>query len=163
MGWSGSGKTTFIESCIAILASRGYRVYAVKSTHLDIELDTPGTDSYRFQHAGARGVCLLTGNGATVFLKETEEDLDYDRMHTLFPGADFILAEGYHGTSDYRFEAVRGKHSMKDLKRPVAELNGVITDSEDLFSECTGAGIPVFTLNAPEVFVNFLTAGPENR
>ena len=35
-GWSGSGKTTFITACITRLHKAGYRVYALKSTHMKL-------------------------------------------------------------------------------------------------------------------------------
>jgi len=157
IGWSGSGKTTFMESCIRLLSGKGYRVYALKSTHMDIQLDTPGTDSYRLKAAGAAGVCLLTRNGSTVFLQETEDRLDRDRIHLLFPDADFILAEGFHGASDLRYEIIRESNIRDKLKWPVEELDGVITDTDTLPPPILlRAGIPGFDLNYPEEFINYL-------
>ncbi len=156
IGWSGSGKTAFIEACIRLLRGMGYRVYALKSTHMEIQLDTPGTDSYRLEAAGAAGVCLLSRNGSTVFLQETEERLDRDRIHQLFPDADFILAEGYHGASDLRYEIIRESNFRDKLKWPVEELDGVISDTDPLLHMPHRTGIPGFDLNQPKVFVNYL-------
>lgn len=156
-GWSGSGKTTFIEGCIPLLTSRGYRVYALKSTHMAIDLDTRGSDSSRFRCVGASGVCLLSGGGTTVFLNDTEEDLDRSRITALFPQADFILAEGYHGESDLRFEVFRKKTPEDRLKGPVQELDGIITNTGPPEEEPVLCRLPCFPLDTPEKFIQYLT------
>ena len=58
IGPSGVGKTTLMEKVLARLVSRGRTVSAVKSTHHDTDLDSPGKDSWRFRTAGASEVVL---------------------------------------------------------------------------------------------------------
>ena len=155
-GWSGSGKTTYIETCISLLKDLGYRVYAVKSTHLEVPLDTPGTDSHRFKQAGASGVCFLTGNGSAVFLEETENQVDHDRLTGFFPEADVILAEGYHGKTDLLYEIAREGASTEGLKNRKKDLDGIITDSVAIKKSCEKQGLPVFSLNDPGHFIDSL-------
>ncbi|VEB43226.1 Molybdopterin-guanine dinucleotide biosynthesis protein B [Chromobacterium violaceum] len=51
-GYSGSGKTTLLEALLPLLGRRGLRVSVIKHSHHDVELDTPGKDSFRHRRAG---------------------------------------------------------------------------------------------------------------
>ncbi|MEO8016876.1 MAG: molybdopterin-guanine dinucleotide biosynthesis protein B [Pseudomonadota bacterium] len=64
VGHQGSGKTTLIERLIPALKTRGLTVSTVKHTHHhQIELDTPGKDSYRHRLAGASEVIVASDFG----------------------------------------------------------------------------------------------------
>jgi molybdopterin-guanine dinucleotide biosynthesis protein MobB len=64
VGRSGSGKTTLIERLIRAARERGLTVSTIKHTHHhDIELDTPGKDSYRHRVAGASEVIVASESG----------------------------------------------------------------------------------------------------
>ncbi|MFC4544730.1 molybdopterin-guanine dinucleotide biosynthesis protein B [Halosolutus amylolyticus] len=58
-GPSDSGKTTLVEELVPRLAADD-RVATVKSIHHDVEIDTPGTDTYRHRTAGAETVVGIT-------------------------------------------------------------------------------------------------------
>ncbi|MEY7849576.1 molybdopterin-guanine dinucleotide biosynthesis protein B [Natrarchaeobius sp. A-rgal3] len=60
VGSSDSGKTTLVESLVPRLTERDDRVATVKSIHHDVEIDTPGTDTYRHRAAGAETVVGIT-------------------------------------------------------------------------------------------------------
>ncbi|MBN2051315.1 MAG: molybdopterin-guanine dinucleotide biosynthesis protein B [Spirochaetales bacterium] len=154
LGWSGSGKTTFIEDCIKGLTKRGLKVGALKSTHREVGLDFPGTDSYRFRSAGAVEVCLLAANGSALFCSSGEMDRgDFPR---LFKGADIILAEGYHGSSDLRFEVFRRGFPSQDMKIPKEQLDGVITEDDETLHLFKELGKPAFSPARPEEFFVYL-------
>ncbi|MFA6318818.1 MAG: molybdopterin-guanine dinucleotide biosynthesis protein B [Elusimicrobiota bacterium] len=61
VGWSGSGKTTFIEQLLPFFASRGLRVSVVKHCHHPVGPEGPGKDSQRHRDAGAAQVLLASG------------------------------------------------------------------------------------------------------
>jgi molybdopterin-guanine dinucleotide biosynthesis protein B len=101
VGPSDSGKTTLMESLVEALGDYG-RVATVKSIHHDIEIDTPGKDTYRHREAGADTVVGLTPTcsfqitpggkeaaGELALLKETVDSLRAE-------GYDFVLIEGFH-------------------------------------------------------------------
>ena len=102
VGSSDSGKTTLMESLVSALGSYG-RVATIKSIHHDIEIDTPGKDTYRHRKAVADTVVGLTptlsfqitpgGKQAApselALLESTVDSLVAD-------GYDFILVEGFH-------------------------------------------------------------------
>lgn len=57
--WSGTGKTTLLKQVIAILKQRGIRTGLIKHTHHNMDIDTPGKDSYELRKAGADQVMGL--------------------------------------------------------------------------------------------------------
>jgi len=102
VGPSDAGKTTLLESLVAELADAG-RVGTIKSIHHDIEIDTPGKDTYRHRTAGADTVVGLTpslrfeitsagktaADSEVALLESTVDDLRA-------AGYDFVLIEGFH-------------------------------------------------------------------
>ncbi len=63
-GWSGSGKTSLIESVVPHLCKKGLKVAVLKHTDHEIQVDHPGKDSDR-----------LFRSGADVFLHGSQEGL----------------------------------------------------------------------------------------
>ncbi|MFD1643132.1 molybdopterin-guanine dinucleotide biosynthesis protein B [Halohasta litorea] len=101
VGPSDSGKTTLAESLVDALGDYG-RVATIKSIHHDIEIDTPGKDTYRHREAGADTVVGLTpslsfqitpgGKEATGEQALLESTVDSLRAE----GYEFVLIEGFH-------------------------------------------------------------------
>ena len=60
---SGTGKTTFIEKLIPLLAQRGVRTVIIKSDSHGFDLDTEGKDTARFTAAGAEAVAVSSPTG----------------------------------------------------------------------------------------------------
>ena len=93
-GWSGSGKTSLIESVVPHLCKKGLKVAVLKHTHHEIQVDHPGKDSDR-----------LFRSGADVFLKGSKEGLVRSRevahfslaatLRSLPPTYDLVLVEGH--------------------------------------------------------------------
>ncbi len=46
VAWSGTGKTTLLQQVIPLLKARGIRSGLIKHTHHQMDIDTPGKDSY---------------------------------------------------------------------------------------------------------------------
>ncbi len=91
-GYKNSGKTTLIERLIPELTGRGYKVAVIKHDGHDFESDVPGTDSYRFQKAGAFGTAVYSSRRLMV-TKECREP-DEKMAAEAFGEADIILIEG---------------------------------------------------------------------
>ena len=54
VGFSDSGKTTYLEKLIPALKKRGIRLAVVKHhVHSEFDIDIPGKDSWRLAQAGA--------------------------------------------------------------------------------------------------------------
>lgn len=96
--WSGTGKTTLLKQLIPELKNRGVRCGLIKHTHHQMEIDTPGKDSYELRKAGADQV-LVASQLRWALMTETpqqsELDLHYlaSRMDTSM--LDLILVEGF--------------------------------------------------------------------
>jgi len=121
VGPSDSGKTTLVESLVDELGDYG-RVATVKSIHHDIEIDTPGKDTYRHREAGADTVVGLTpslsfqitpggkaaADSEAALLESTVERLTAE-------GYEFVLVEGFHDSAYPKIEV--GKRA--DTEPPV--------------------------------------------
>lgn len=95
-GWSGCGKTTLIVALIPRLRARGLTVSTLKHAHHDVDLDTPGKDTYRHREAGAREVMLATGNRWALLheLRAEPEPALPELLARLQP-VDLVLVEGW--------------------------------------------------------------------
>ena len=100
-GWSGCGKTTLIVALIPRLRARGLSVSTLKHAHHDLDLDTPGKDTWRHREAGAREVLLATGRRWALLheLREEPEPPLAALLARLQP-VDLVLVEGWK-TGDY--------------------------------------------------------------
>lgn len=91
VGWSGSGKTTFLEKLIPRLTAAGLRVAVMKHDGHGFEMDRPGKDTYRLSAAGAVCTAILGPNGFAVLGREP---IDFDELRAKLSPADLILCEG---------------------------------------------------------------------
>ena len=92
MGWSGSGKTTFLEKLIPVLTARGLRVSVVKHDGHGFEVDRPGKDTWRFTQAGAAAAAISGPNGWAVM---SREDITLGDLLRRLPPSDIVLVEGH--------------------------------------------------------------------
>ena len=92
-GLKNSGKTTVCTALIAELGARGYRVAALKSSHVAaLVLDHRGGDSYALAESGA---CFVLVQGAKQSLTFERVSRSFAQMLDRVPeGIDFIVSEG---------------------------------------------------------------------
>ncbi|ELY5880126.1 molybdopterin-guanine dinucleotide biosynthesis protein B [Cronobacter sakazakii] len=96
--WSGTGKTTLLKALIPLLRERGIRTGLIKHTHHNMDVDTPGKDSYELRKAGAAQT-LVASAKRWALMTETPEALEPD-LHYLASRMDssqldLILVEGF--------------------------------------------------------------------
>ncbi len=115
VGYKKVGKTTLIEKLIPELASRGYRVGTVKHHHSDspIEMDVPGTDSWRHRKAGAARVALITPTDIAIF-GDANGSASLNQILENFAGTDIVLVEGFHGEAKPKIE-IRSAQNQEAL------------------------------------------------
>jgi len=95
VGHQGSGKTTLIERLIPALRARSLSVSTIKHTHHhQIELDTPGKDSYRHRAAGASEVIVASDFGWARIAASAEPASLPILLGQLRP-VDLVLVEGF--------------------------------------------------------------------
>lgn len=62
--YSGTGKTTLLTHVIPLLKKKGLRIGVIKHTHHNMDIDTPGKDSYELRKAGpSRRLLPVTNAG----------------------------------------------------------------------------------------------------
>lgn len=95
---SGTGKTTLLKKVIPLLRDAGIRPGLIKHTHHDMDVDTPGKDSYELRKAGALQTLVVSAR-RWVLMTETPDSHDVDLFSLakrLDPAmVDLILAEGF--------------------------------------------------------------------
>lgn len=127
VGQGKSGKTTLIEKIIPEFKSRGYRVATVKHTHQELELDTPGKDSWRYAQAGSDAVFISTPKNLAL-IESLEQNASIKDIVRLM-GADFdlLIVEGFHDAHVPKIEVHR-KETGKELRCKPEELRAIVTD-----------------------------------
>lgn len=90
-GWSGSGKTTFLEKLIPCLKERGLRLACLKHDAHHFQVDKEGKDSYRMTQAGTHMTGLFSVDKG-VWMEN--RPLDLDQMLMAVHDVDLVLLEG---------------------------------------------------------------------
>ncbi len=150
VGFSNSGKTMLMEKLIAALSVEGLDVCTIKHSHHQPEMDTPGKDSWRHKHAGAKG-SLLVGPEQLLMVANVQKPLSPQEMaDAYFPHADLVLVEGYASMPCAKIEVVREARSA-DMRCNPSELLAVVTDMQDLH-----VNIPKLDLNDMQQVATFI-------
>lgn len=166
-GYSGAGKTTFMEQLIPALKQRGQRVSVVKHSHHRFEVDHPGKDTWRHREAGAFEVVAASPK-RLVLQREFEQEMQLSVHHALahlYEGVDWVLVEGYRDCDLPKIEVWR-----PELGRPVR-----YPDDPFVVAVCTSASeasggapssvntplpvktaLPVFQLNQADLVADWL-------
>ena len=92
-GFSGSGKTTFIENLLPLLKERGMKVLVIKHDVHGFTMDHEGKDTYRFAAAGADSVMISSEQSG--FARIDREYKSLDEMIAMAGDVDLVLVEGY--------------------------------------------------------------------
>lgn len=92
IGYSGSGKTTFISKLIKSLKQKGLKVAAVKHDVHGLDIDREGKDSYIFSESGAE-VSVVSSPEMAVF--KIHKELTLDDILSNIKNVDIIIVEGY--------------------------------------------------------------------
>ncbi|EOW6771491.1 molybdopterin-guanine dinucleotide biosynthesis protein MobB [Cronobacter muytjensii] len=153
--WSGTGKTTLLKTLIPLLRERGIRPGLIKHTHHDMDVDTPGKDSYELRKAGAAQT-LVASTKRWALMTETPDEKDPDlyylasRMDST--QLDLILVEGFKHDAIAKIILFR-----KASGREATELKPdrhVIAVASDI--PLPGIDLPVLNLNDPAQIAAFI-------
>jgi len=125
-GWKNAGKTTLVERLVAEFVRRGFRVATVKHAHHAVDIDRPGTDSFRHRAAGATEVALVGGARFAIMREQAEPTLQ-EVLARLAP-ADIVLIEGYKREPHLKIE-VRSDHERPWLSK---EDPGIVAIASDV-------------------------------
>lgn len=151
--YSGTGKTTLLKQLIPLLKQRQIRVGLIKHTHHDMDVDTPGKDSYELRKAGADQT-LVASNNRWALMTETPEqpplDLQYLASRFDTGKVDIILVEGFKHEPISKIILYR-----EDVGKPLEDMldEFVIAIASD--RPITG-NAPLLDLNDPERIADFI-------
>ncbi|MBV6820569.1 molybdopterin-guanine dinucleotide biosynthesis protein B [Rahnella sp. PD12R] len=98
VAYSGTGKTTLLKQLIPYLRSRGIWTGLIKHTHHNVDVDTPGKDSFELRKAGADQT-MVASSSRWALMTETplqnQPDLNYLASRFDCQDLDVILVEGF--------------------------------------------------------------------
>ncbi|WP_034579659.1 molybdopterin-guanine dinucleotide biosynthesis protein B [Carnimonas nigrificans] len=120
-GFSGAGKTTLLEKLLPLLREAGEHCAVIKHAHHDVDVDTPGKDSYRLRKAGAIPMLLASAQRYAVMVEtpESGEPCLNELIGQLLPHApSLILVEGFKHADISRLEVFRAA-----LHKPLLALH----------------------------------------
>ena len=149
-GWKNAGKTTLTERLVAEFVRRGWRVSTIKHAHHAIDIDRPGTDSYRHRAAGAGEVALVGGLRYAI-MRETAEPSISEVLARLAP-ADLVLIEGYKREAHLKIE-VRASQEAEPLAPADPAIVAIAADVQP-----TDCGLPWFRRDDIAAIADFIAA-----
>ncbi|QJW44780.1 molybdopterin-guanine dinucleotide biosynthesis protein B [bacterium BFN5] len=106
VGYSNSGKTTFLVNLISELKQRGYKVGVIKHDGHDFIIDYPQTDTWQHREAGADTVCIASASQLAL-VKQTVQPACIDDLMQYFEDVDIVLTEGFKQESKPQIEVSR--------------------------------------------------------
>ncbi len=129
VGKKNSGKTTFVEKLVSLLAGSGLAVAYIKHDVHGFSIDHPGTDTQRLSQAGACMV-IISSPAQIACLENVEDERSLTELCRVVKGPiDLIVAEGFKSAAADRIEVCRAGASMvcpeKDLLAAISERPGV--------------------------------------
>lgn len=111
VGRHNSGKTTIIEKLIGALVARGHDVGSIKHhSHLGIEVDYPGKDSYRHRAAGASETVIASPD-LLARIRTLHEEVECKDIVRSMPGHDIVVVEGYRKSGLPTIEIMRAANT----------------------------------------------------
>jgi molybdopterin-guanine dinucleotide biosynthesis protein B len=112
---SNVGKTTLIVGLVKELKSRGYRIATIKHDAHDFEIDQEGKDTWKHRQAGADTV-LISSKSKIALIKSIETEAALEQLVDMVKDdVDFVIIEGYKGSSFPKIEVYREGVSERRL------------------------------------------------
>jgi len=149
VGFSGSGKTTFIVKLVPELTRRGIRVGTIKHDVHGFQMDKPGKDSWRHKQAGA-AMTVISSPVQIGMVRDVDHDHSLDELLPLFSGMDLIVTEGYKRGDKPKLEIFRADMQTEPLCTSDEHLLALITDAD------IDVGVPRFATKDARRVADFL-------
>lgn len=155
LGWSNTGKTTFIEQGIAECTKRGIHTAAIKKSKQDPDFPAVGKDSARYLLAGADQVLFISDHAYVLDSKDASsglKPLPVPASHaveawalSMVQNAEVVFCEGLKADSALKVLTCGSAQSETELKFPIQDIDILITSSVQLAESARMRGKKVFT------------------
>lgn len=155
LGWSGVGKTTFIEAAIAECSRRGIPVAAFKKSRHAADLPPDGKDSSRFHAAGANPSIYLSGS-EMLLLTAPPAPMDAGAIIALCPQASIIFCEGLLLEGALRVLVAGAETEENALKRPFANIDILVAREPAMLKLAGSRNIKAFPPEDVGQFINHI-------
>lgn len=130
VGWHNVGKTRFIEALVRALKARGLRVATIKHAHGHIEIDHPGTDTWRFAQAGS-DLVVIVGHHLLAWLERPDREPSLEDVLMRLPGdIELAIVEGYKESTLPKFEVVKNASGSEQRIVPPDQLLALVMEGE---------------------------------
>ncbi|MDC0739084.1 molybdopterin-guanine dinucleotide biosynthesis protein B [Cognatishimia sp. SS12] len=114
-GWKNSGKTGLTERLVAYFTAAGLRVSTIKHTHHAVDIDQPGTDSFRHRAAGAAEVILASDSRMVLMREARATPPTLEALIARLAPVDLVLVEGYKSAPHLKIECLRAETGQPPL------------------------------------------------
>ncbi|MCR8999315.1 molybdopterin-guanine dinucleotide biosynthesis protein MobB [Rahnella perminowiae] len=163
VAYSGTGKTTLLKQLIPYLRQQGIKTGLIKHTHHEVDVDTPGKDSFELRKAGADQT-MVASNSRWALMTETpgQDQLNLEYLATRFDyhKLDMILVEGFKHEEIDKIVLHR-EGTGKALEQLIDKH--VVAVASDCFSENISKAISVLNINEIEEIGKFVIRWLENQ
>lgn len=150
--WSGTGKTTLLEQVIPLLKTQGIRLGLIKHTHHQMDIDTPGKDSYLLRKAGADQVIVASNQRWALMVETPDKPLSLMQLAAQMDSStlDLVLVEGFKDEPVPKIALWRRgvKGEIKDLLDQY--VIAVATDGD------MELNLPILDINQPIQVADFI-------
>lgn len=163
VAYSGTGKTTLLKQLIPYLRQRGVRTGLIKHTHHDVDVDTPGKDSFVLRKAGADQTMVASSSRWALMTETPEQDepnLEYLAARFDRNNLDMILVEGFKHEEIDKIMLYR-KETGKSLENLI-DLHVIAVASDDLFIQVSQA-ISILNINEVDKVGEFVLQWLKNK
>lgn len=157
LGWSNTGKTTFIEAAIRECARRGLPAAAIKKSRHAADLPPDAKDSSRFRAAGASPSVYLN-ESEMVLLSAPPPALDAETIAALCPQAAIIFCEGLEAPGAILVLMAGESGSEEALKRPLASADILVARNPSMILAASSKIGAVFEPEQVGSFIDFLVS-----
>lgn len=153
---SGTGKTTLLKKLIPALCARGLRPGLIKHSHHNMDIDTPGKDSYELRKAGAAQTMVASPQRWALMTETPDEaplNLAYLVSRMDHSTLDLVLVEGFKHEAVPKILLFRSNagHDLSELTLD----EHVIAVASDVAVELE---VPVLDLNDVDGIAQFIVA-----
>ena len=156
VGWSGSGKTTFLTQVVSELTARGMRVGLVKHHGHGGSIDVEGKDTWSYAQSGACPVVVSSPTEYSVMRQVERERTLAELLDEIADECDLVLVEGYRNQVASGVEFRRVGHRSDPILAPAALLALVCDDEVQRHAALSGGAAATFDLDDVGGFANFL-------